>query len=69
MRLEKKLNEMLQTDMITSSSSPWSSPIVFVRVSDGSVRFCEDYRKLNSVTIYDAFLLPRICGVLLSLKA
>ena len=37
------------------------SPIVLVGKKDGTIlRFCVDYRKLNSVTIKDTYALPRI---------
>src|SRR5690606_16292547 len=45
----------------------WSSPIVLVKKKDGSIRFCVDYRSLNSVTIKDAFPLPNIDNTLLLL--
>ena len=57
---DKAITEMLQQDVIEPSSSPWSAPIVLVRKKDGSVRFCIDYRKLNSVTHKDSYPLPRI---------
>ena len=40
--------------------SPWASPIVLVKKKDGSVRFCIDYRKINSITVRDVYPLPRI---------
>ena len=46
--------------MIQPSDSPWSPPIVLAKKKDGSVRFCIDYRKVNSVTWKDAYPLPRI---------
>lgn len=46
--------------VIKPSKSPWASPIVIVRKSDGSIRFCVDDRKVNEVTIKDSYPLPRI---------
>jgi hypothetical protein len=57
--VEKQVKGMLNNEVITPSSSPWSSPVVLVR-KDGTTRFCVDYRRLNAVTINDACPLPRI---------
>ncbi|KAL1248067.1 hypothetical protein QQF64_023443 [Cirrhinus molitorella] len=43
-----------------ASQSPWSSPCILVPKSDGSLRFCTDFRKVNSVTKADSFPLPRV---------
>jgi hypothetical protein len=58
--VDKQVNGMLNNEVITPSSSPWSSPVVLVRKKDGTTRFCVDYRRLNAVTINDAYPLPRI---------
>ena len=55
-----EIDKLLRQGVIEESTSPWSSPIVLVRKKDGSVRFCVDIRKLNNVTVKDAFPIPRI---------
>ena len=58
--VQKELDKMLQAGVIRPSTSPWASPIVLVPKKDGAVRFCVDFRKLNSVAKFDAYPMPRV---------
>jgi hypothetical protein len=40
--------------------SAWSSPCLLVGKSDGSWRFCTDYRKVNEVTKPNSYPIPRL---------
>ena len=59
-----QLSKMQDGGVIQPSNSSWASPVVLVRKRDGSLRFCVDYRALNSVTKPDVFPLPRIDDLL-----
>ena len=59
-KVKKLLEEMLQKNVISPSTSPWASPIVLVHKKDGSTRFCVDYRKVNCLTRKDAYPIPKI---------
>ena len=61
---EKEMERMLAQGVIEPSSSPWASPVVLVTKKDGSIRFCVDFRKVNGVTVKDAYPLPRIVDCL-----
>jgi len=58
--LRKELDNLLQLGIIEDSDSPWASPIVMVPKSDGTLRLCTDFRKVNAVTVPDPFPLLRV---------
>ena len=58
--VKSHIHQLLDTQVIRESSSPYASPIVLVKKKDGSLRLCVDYRQLNKKTRKDAFPLPRI---------
>ena len=59
-----QVQQMLASNVIRPSNSPWASPMVMVRKKDGSLRFCVDFRQLNAATVKDAHPLPRIDDLL-----
>jgi hypothetical protein len=69
--VEEEVQKMLDLGVIRPSQSPWASPITLVNkkidkalradeVVKPEVRFCIDYRKLNEVTVPDAYPVPNI---------
>ena len=65
--VSRQLRDMLDQGICSESDSPFSSPVLLVKKSDGSQRFVVDMRKLNSITVKDSFPLIRIDDALDSL--
>ena len=65
--VREHLKLMLEVGAICPSNSPWCNAVVLVRKKDGSLWFCIDFRKLNSLTRKDSHPLPCIGETLNSL--
>lgn len=65
--MRTQTRQMFEDGVIRVSQSPWLSPVLMVNKKDGSMRFCVDLRKVNSVTKKDSFQLPNISDILDSL--
>lgn len=66
--VNEELDFMLANDIVEPSTSPWSSPIVMVQKKNGKWRFCVNFKKLNAVSIPDAYPLPYVSDTLDKLK-
>ena len=55
-----RVQELLEAGFIQPSTSPWAAPVLFAKKSDGTLRFCIDYRALNKQTIGNAYPIPLI---------
>ena len=54
------LDTWLRQGIIRLSQSPYASQVVIVQKKTGEIHLCMDYQKLNSITVRDAFPVPRI---------
>ncbi len=59
--VKKQIADMLRNKIIRPSTSPYASAILLVaKKEEGQMRFCVDYRPLNSVTVKDRYPIPNI---------
>ena len=64
---KRQIDDMLGQGVIRPCTSARFCPIILVKKKSGKLRFCVDYRKLNSVTVGHAHPLPRVDDILDSL--
>src|SRR5204863_6203857 len=62
--LREYIDEKLRNGFIRPSTSPFGSPVLFVKKPDSSLRLCVDYRALNWITIKNRYPLPLISELL-----
>ena len=62
--LKDYIDDNLRKRFIRPSTSPFGSPVLFVKKPDGSLRLCVDYRALNRLTIKNRYPLPLISELL-----
>jgi len=67
--LKKYIKENLAKGFIRKPKSPAGAPVLFVKMKDGTLRLCIDYRKLNEVTIRNSYPLPLISELIDRVKS
>ena len=62
--VRREVLKLVEEGIAVPSCSPWASPIVPVPKTDGSVRICIDYRRLNEITVGDPFYMVTLEEIL-----
>lgn len=60
---KREFKLMVERGICRPSKSPWASPLHLVTKKDGTFRPTGDYRRLNAVTIPDAYPIPHLNDV------
>ena len=63
-----EVERMFNEGVIERSASDYSSAPVMIGKSNGTYRFCVDYRDLNKVTRRDAYPIPNMDTILVKLR-
>ncbi len=58
--MEADIKYMKEDGIAVPSFYNWVYPCILVGKANGSMRFCTDFRKVNSVTKPDYFPIPRV---------
>jgi hypothetical protein len=67
--IEKHCEDLLRSNIIRYSDSPWSSGVVLAAKKDGTTRLCVDFRGINACTKIHPFPLPTFTSLLDTLAA
>ena len=65
--VHQHIQETLDGGAIWPSQSPWCNAVVLVCKKDGTLRFCIDFRHLNTCTKKDSYLIPKCLETMESL--
>ncbi|CDQ83701.1 unnamed protein product [Oncorhynchus mykiss] len=66
--METCVSKSLRQGYIRTSTSPASSSLFFVKMKDGGLRPCIDYRGINQITVRYSYPLPLIASAIESME-
>jgi hypothetical protein len=58
--ISKAVDRINSVDVIERSRGSWASSTFFISKQDGSIRFCVNYGRLNTVTRNELYATPRM---------
>jgi hypothetical protein len=67
-QIDAQVDQMLKQVVIEPCTSPWAANVVLVRKKSDEIRCAIDSRKLNAISCYDSYPLPRIQSCLDALQ-
>lgn len=56
--IDSLVEKMLELEVIEEACSPWSKSIVMVPKPNPTLRFCNDFRRLNAVSEFKTYSMP-----------
>ena len=60
-----EIDIMLKMGIVEESDSPYGAPALIIEKADKkSIRFCCDFRKINALTVFDAYPMPKAVEVM-----
>ncbi len=68
MAIQEFIKNELEKGYICISKSPYMSPFFFIWKKDGKLRLVQDYRKINTLTVRNQYLLPLISDLIRDLS-
>ena len=60
----KEVQRIEEMAVVQPFKSDWASPVVMVPKTDGTERFCVDFRKVNSISKFNAYPVARIDDII-----
>lgn len=67
--VQQELQTMIERGVIEESHSEWRSPIMFIHKLDGLMWFCINFWKINTISKFNMYPMPRINELLGILEA